>query len=90
MSSDIAAPCPACYFVTAINRNLNIVLYIFSPASGGGEYIICEINSDLSYFGRDTVNVTLSFSLSADIVPPCSTTISFAIASPSPAPPVFD
>ena len=37
--------------------------------------------------GSVTVNVAVSFALSASIAPPCSSTICFAIASPSPAPP---
>ena len=35
------------------------------------------------------VNATASFALVAVMVPPCSSTISFAMASPSPAPPVL-
>ncbi len=38
--------------------------------------------------GSNTVNKMLSFLLSAAMLPPCSSTISFAIARPSPAPPV--
>jgi len=37
--------------------------------------------------GIATSNIIVSFSLNADIVPPCNSTISFEIASPSPAPP---
>lgn len=37
--------------------------------------------------GSVTVNRIFSFSLCARIVPPCSSTISFAIARPSPTPP---
>ena len=40
--------------------------------------------------GMITSNSIISFSLLAVIVPPCSSTISFAIASPKPAPPLLE
>lgn len=43
-----------------------------------------------SPFGNRTVNRMLSCSLSAVMLPPWSSTISFAMASPSPAPPVAE
>lgn len=39
--------------------------------------------------GSDTVKTVAAASLCTDMVPPCASTISFAMASPSPAPPVF-
>lgn len=42
------------------------------------------------FLGRQTVNSTVSSALTAETVPPCKVTISLAIASPSPAPPVLD
>ena len=40
--------------------------------------------------GSSTSNSTVSFSLSACILPLCNSTISFAIASPRPAPPLLE